>query len=201
MLIELAYANVPYEYWFLSIKGLDSSRIVKDKIKKYCAKIKKAKKLGLGLCLYGKFGRGKTFISVHILKKALAAGYSSYFVTLSEILSEIKTGFGYQGNELASIELERDRNFIRSKFLVVDNVGQEYRRTDNDFVPIVFDEIIRKRKANGHVTIITTNKDPKKLKELYGGALFSILESSLKIIQVRGKDHRKGFSDKLWRNL
>ena len=201
LIVELAYANIPFEYWFLSIKGAKCSKTAKDKIKRYCLKLKKAKKMGLGLCLYGKFGRGKTSLAIHVLKKASMSGFSVYFLTLSEILNEIKSSFNYEGEELSKIEYERDKNLVQSKFLVIDNVGQEYRRSDNDFVPIVFDEIIRKRKSNHNVTIITTNKDPKKLKELYGGALYSILESSLKKIEIRGTDHRRGLGDKLWREL
>jgi len=201
LLIELAYGNVPLEYWFFSLKGLNCSKTVKDKVKKYCSKIKKAKKMGLGMCLYGNYGRGKTSLGIHVLKKASASGYSIYFATLAEILNEIRTSFGYSGEELSLCQLNQDRQFIQSDFLVIDNVGQEYRRSETDFVPIVFDEIIRKRKANRNVTILTTNKEPNKLKEVYGAALFSVLESSLKLIQVRGKDHRKGMSDNLWREL
>ena len=183
------------------MKSLECSKAVKDKIKKYCSKIKKAKKSGLGLCLTGQYGRGKTSLSIHILKKAALAEYSIYFSTLAELLSDIKMSFGFEGEELKKYQFQLDKNYIETSFLVLDNVGQEYRRDGSDFVPIIFDEIIRKRKANGKVTIITTNKDPKKLKEVYGGALFSILQSSLKIIKVSGKDHRKNRGDELWRNL
>ncbi len=201
LLIELAYANIPLEYWFFSLKGLECAKTVKEKIKKYCSRIKKAEKAGLGLCLFGEYGRGKTSLAIHILKKASLAEYSIYFSTLAELLSDIKTSFGFEGEELKEYQFQLDKNYIETNFLVVDNVGQEYRRDGSDFVPIVFDEIIRKRKANGKITIITTNKDPKKLKEVYGGALFSILQSSLKIIKVSGKDHRKNRGEELWGSL
>lgn len=201
LLIELAFANIPLEYWFLPIKSLDCSKTVKDKVKRYCLKIKKVKKLGLGICFYGKFGRGKTSLSIHVLKRAALTNSSIYFVTLAEMLNEIRVSFGYSGEELTNIQIKQDKNFVESDFLVIDNVGQEYRRDNSNFIPIVFDELMRKRKSNGKVTILTTNKDPNKLREVYGSALFSILESSLKIIEVRGKDHRKGQSDKIWRSL
>lgn len=201
MIINLAFGNVPFEYWMLSLKGLTCSKTVKDKIQSYCNKIDKAFNLGLGLCLYGQYGRGKTFLSTYILKKASLAGYSIYFSTLAEMLNNIRRSFDLSPEQKDIYEYELDKNYIETQFLVIDNVGSEYRRDNSTFVPIIFDEMIRKRKFNNNVTIITTNKEPSKLREVYGEAVYSILESSLKLLKIRGKDNRLGRSEKLWKEL
>lgn len=201
LMVELAYANIPIEYWFLSLKGLKCSTIVKDKIKRYCSKIKNAKKYGLGLCLFGQYGRGKTFLSTHILKKAVLAGYSIYLTNLAELLNDIKMSFNLEGEELKNHHIEMDKYYIESDFLVMDNLNQEYKRIGSDFTAVMLDEFLRKRNSNKKVTILTTNSDPNKLKGSYGSAVFSILQGCTKLIKVTGKDNRKDKSEELWKKI
>jgi DNA replication protein DnaC len=89
-------------------------------------------------------------------------------------------------------------------FLILDDIGKEYKGVRNQLNPMVnlkFDTMMRERLNKNLVTIGSTNYDIKSLKEVYGESVLSVIYGACKILEIKGKDFRvikgKGFWDEL----
>jgi DNA replication protein DnaC len=83
-----------------------------------------------------------------------------------------------------------EMSLIESDFLVLDDVGREYRKEGSSWVGSNIDAYFRKR-MNSHLpTLMTSNFSLTKMRDLYGDSIMSILRGSLVEIEVTGKDYR-----------
>ena len=184
--------NIPYEYWFKDLDDYYGRDDHKNEIEEYCNKINDYHRHAIGLFLWGKNGTGKTLLSICVLKYALKKKFECFFVSYSEIVSMFTSTWSSNSAKSAF-----EKNIEKSDFLVIDDLGKEYK-TNNNLAESILDKVIRYRRRP---TIITSNKNVEELKTLYqhtwGESLASLIYGKMINVQVMGRDYRKDISVKL----
>jgi DNA replication protein DnaC len=180
-------ANIPTEYWLLTMKSFVGSPKLKELIESYMANLKDKYLEGKSMCLSGSQGTGKTMSAICILRAAIKTGFSVYYLTASDLLSEI-TDF-------------RNSSEIRSKlknvdFLVIDELDSRFFISDSVKLLFsgIYENIFRHRAQNMLPTIICTNETENLLNVFCGQGVQTInsLNSRyLEMIPVAGIDFRK----------
>lgn len=143
----------------------------------------------LGLVLYGKPGRGKSYDAVSLLNYFLRHR-SVMFSTASDLVRDIKATFNNWESEANVVA-----RYTNIGVLCLDDLGKE-KLTDWSF-PILF-QILDKRKSGGKPTIITTNLDKIGLLKYinsvdvpeFSDALSSRF-SLYTFYEVKGEDRRR----------
>lgn len=113
---------------------------------------------GKGLLLQGEAGRGKTYSACAALV-ALADTYTICFVSMSDVLQQIKATFSNQDTEQAVME-----RYANVGILCIDDVGKE--RLTEWSLPLFF-QLIDKRHSSNKPTIITTNYSGRALLDKF----------------------------------
>jgi len=153
-------------------------------------------KNGIGPLFYGDYGTGKTTLACIIGKEAINAGKSVWFYTMAEFVDDIvKNQSGYTQRDIASLRAEK------SEILILDDFGRENPNQKSGLqseIRTKMDKILRIRADQRLVTIGSTNLDIKKTANLYGQSIFSILQASMKFIEVKGSDLRQKVADTIW---
>ena len=93
--------------------------------------------LAKGRCatLLGGVGIGKTHMLCSIVNELVEAGYMAKYITLSDLLSRIRLGWGKVNNSANMVYKE----FVKYDFLAIDEVGGELPNKTNQ--PLLFDLI------------------------------------------------------------
>lgn len=175
-------ANIPKEYWYKGIDNYVGNVKSLEEVNDYIAHMKNYYENGIGMFLYGGYGTGKTFLAIHILKRAIELNYKNvYFTCLSDIISQF-TASWYDAKE----QKDFYSRMMDSDFLVIDDIGKEYH-SKNNLAESVFDKVLRYRE---HPVIITSNKNLEDIKSSYGASINSLLHGKLIPLQFIGGDHR-----------
>ena len=167
----------------------ERQRVLREAME-YAANLKNARKEGISVWLYGSNGAGKTHLALSIQKMAIRQGYKTQFTNLSGILTLIKRS--WSNPELVEVIEKRIKN---ADFLVIDDLGKEYKTDKNDFVEVTFDELIRYRCNRRKPVIITTNTAMEKIPTVYGNSVASLLTGNCIQIEMSGSQ----FPD--WRRI
>jgi len=186
-ILRYAEANIPVEYWNLSMK--ENFHGFSGLLKKYnqiSSDISSTYKNGFNICFAGSHGLGKTFTSVSILKYAALKGYSCFYTNLGDIISNIA------GNNV------EDKVFVRKElmmldFLVIDEVDPRYIASDQaaDLYGRILEDIIRARIQNKLPIIMCTNSP--NVVGTFNGPLQKSIASLMKLVEVMpvlGADYR-----------
>lgn len=111
------------------------------------------------LVLAGGRDRGKSYLSKSICKCWLERGQSARYVSVPDLLIELKEGFKRDGDRSY---YSMYHFFCNVSLLVLDDLGMEYhRRTDdeaNDWAMEQLESIVNNRYDNERHLIVTTNK-------------------------------------------
>jgi DNA replication protein DnaC len=173
---HLRYMNIGAKYEKAEQEDLTKNQ--KNLVGKYIERLDVAIREGVGLFLTGPNGTGKSHVSA-ILCKIVRSKYriSSYFVTAAELKSAwISNIPAHEGSE----EFMADR-VNTAKFLVIDDLGKEYR-TSSGFSESNFESLIRTRVRKKYITVITTNLSADDFRNVYGvGTSELVKESTIKI--------------------
>jgi len=138
--------------------------------------------------MVGENGFCKTFSSCHLLAKALSQGYTGGYLTAQEFMSIKRAAWN---NDELSAWLQ---DLTTSDFLVLDEVGKEYRKPGSDWVAAEFDTLLRLRRGHLKPTIIISNLTILQFKERYGASLWSILIDRMEVLQYAPGDYREVLS-------
>jgi len=183
---KLLASGILEEYHSLQLKDYKGNPKVKAEVFQYMEHLANAKKNGISLFLHGVNGVGKTMLGVEVLKEALRQGYSAQMVSLSGIIQMYSDGW-YSAEKREAYD-ERIRNV---DFLMIDDVGKEYRSSKSGLTEVAFDNLIRYRTLRNKPMIITTNSSIEAIENVYGKSLVSLLYGKFIPIKVLGDDFRK----------
>ncbi len=183
-----ADANVPVEYWDLSMDNFHGPGKLKSKYEEIVGNLPEVYKKGYTICLAGQHGVGKTMSLCNIIKVASLKGYTGLYTSLSDIANvstspDMDDRFSAQ-RELKSVD-----------FLTIDEVDDRFlsqSNHSNEFFSRLFELTLRTRIQNSLPTFIATNSP--NLREVFGGAFKASLGSLLHkfvTITVVGEDVRR----------
>lgn len=142
---------------------------------------------GYGLILHGRQGNGKTMLATLVLKHLLGEGYSGYFTTFADLIA-VFTQTWRKDEERAWF----DQCIRNVAFLVVDDPGREYGGAIGAGIAgAAFDAVLRHRVAASLPTIVTTNLDPEKFEESYGGNIIGLLSEKSVGVPFSSESFRK----------
>ncbi|WP_374187296.1 ATP-binding protein [Priestia aryabhattai] len=135
-----------------------------------------------GLLFVGDCGVGKSHLSYSICKEAREKGISSIFISVPELLTQLKSTFNKNKNYTEEDLLSALKNV---DLLVLDDIGADY---PTDWAITKLFEIINSRV--GKSTIYTTNSNAKELASKVGKRNFSRMMENAQIIKMQGDDYR-----------
>lgn len=151
--------------------------------------------IGKGLMLYGRNGTRKTTLATTILTelqyKSKSLAYYGFYIRFSEWQRCLTDTFTSEVTERvveAKTMLEKTNN---APFVILDDVGQEYRNAKSGFTQDKFHELVRIRYESAKPTIITTNLDPEQMREVYGASFDSFRHDAFEEVLMLGRDTRK----------
>lgn len=130
-------------------------------------------------------GVGKSHLAVALAVEAIAQGFSVYFVSLSQLMEDLRKA--YHDNRLE----KRLRIYTRPRLLVIDEIG--YLPFDNLAAHLFF-QVVNARYERGSM-ILTSNKSFGEWGELMGDPVLAtaILDRLLHhshIVNIRGNSYR-----------
>lgn len=185
----LVRAAIPNEYWNYSLDTFNGHPTFIETIVKYSKNIDKLYVDGTSLMFSGKFGVGKTFGAIYLLKAAINSSYSSRYTTMNEIIemaiSKAEEKFAFR------------QTLLNIDFCVIDEVSTRFISSSSNAQELFgsnLEYIIRTRFQNKLPTIICTND--LDTKDIFGGAFEEVFSSifshnNLVIVPVAGQDLRK----------
>jgi DNA replication protein DnaC len=162
---------IPSSFLKTEDKDVKHNRAVWEKIVlKYCGQLPKALEGGASLLFVGDNGTGKTMFACYILMEALKLGYSGYYITALDLDFYFRRGMVEHGL------LEQLDRALSSDFLVLDELGAEVFKTNQDsFTRVQVDRILKRRYDNSLPTILASNANVKQLSATYGMSIRSLL--------------------------
>jgi DNA replication protein DnaC len=183
-------ANVAAKYRDLTFAQITHPQTteVRAKIGKYITDIEKNLDEGKGLFLYGSTGLAKTGLASIVLMEAIRRGRSGYFITLNALVDLYADGWKDEDKKQQYEDL-----VLGVDILVIDEVGNE-SKTNTTLVGGCLNDVLRRRFNNLQTTIITSNLYFKKVKDVYGEEVYSILNESTTQHEFKGVDYRQGMA-------
>jgi DNA replication protein DnaC len=137
---------------------------------------------GRGIIFNGPVGRGKSLSAMKILMNLVDQGYSGYFLTIKDLFDLIKKSWKEE-------EFEKLKNHLYNcDFLVLDDLGTEYRKEGSDWALTELDGLMRHRYYKKLPMIITTNSNLEKLTETYAQRIVSLFQERSLIVSIVSKE-------------
>lgn len=163
----------------------------KDYVLNYIGNIDYYFDQGVGLHLYGEYGRGKTFLACELLKILIRSYnprdfpyYQGRFITFADLVNLYTEGW----RDLDARE-EMDKILKTIDFLVIDDLGREFKSKGN-LNSAALDSVIRGRIYAKKPIIVTTNRSMEEIAYEYDPGIVSLLSEGCMNIQVTGSDFR-----------
>jgi len=133
----------------------------------------------------GECGSGKTHIACAILRELAKADKKAFFVSVPELLMELRVSFKDGATQSESDIINR---YVNMPFLVLDDLGAE-KTTEYSITSLYL--IIDKRINDERPTVITTNLSLGQVEDVFGSRIASRL-SGYKLWKLDMPDFRKG---------
>lgn len=181
-------ANIAPKYRSMTLDDIThpQTTAVRSRIREYIENMDEHLEKGTGVFLFGSTGLAKTGIASILLMEALKRRRTGYFTTLDQCVNLYAGGWKDE-----KIKEQYQDVILDTDVLVLDEVGNE-ARTNTNLVGSCFNDVIRRRANNLQTTIITSNLLFKKLKDVYGEEVHSILHECTIPFEFSGVDFRQG---------
>jgi DNA replication protein DnaC len=187
--LDMVRAGVPERYWTSRLSEIPERAAYRKPVGNYLADIETFIDNGDGLYLWSdQNGTGKSALASVILRRALAVGYSGYYIRSQALKDAIATSRVFDESETIN---ERVR---RVDLLVIDDLAKEYR-TESGFTQLVLEDVIRERVQRKKSTVLTANLPAKSISEMFTSDLADVLREAVGIVEVGGPE----MGGKLWR--
>lgn len=183
---DLRRVNLGKHFWGVRT-DLIQHEAVKTLVFRYRKNIMKMAASGSGIVFSGPLGVGKTSAAACVLKEAVSAGQSAYFVThteLKELRFEKKESLFGNGSDGITVR----KKIEIAQFLVLDGFNENFF-TDNAFGPQQLEELLTKRFSEKLVTIMTTRALPTFKKEEHAD-LQDVVSQCMFPMKISGKNMR-----------
>lgn len=172
---ELIKANIPQDYWMLSLKSLNMDRLNKKITVVYIKNLERAKQNGLGLVLYGQNGTGKTSTMAEISKRAIISGHKVRYFTLSSYVDAVY-----------SKDSERVAYYEDGDFLMIDELD---KKAGSSSLYKLVDEFLRRMFNQNKSLIMATNWSQDEFKSNLGESTYSLLKRRCEFLEYKGEDY------------
>ena len=117
-----------------------------------------------GVWLYGKFGRGKSYLMGAVASEFCKKGVAVTYITSVGLMNDISKALDY--NDYGSIR-ERADSLKKAEVLILDDMGAENAR-DYGYKSVLYD-ILDNRAKDGLITFFTSNLSIDEYTELVAG--------------------------------
>lgn len=179
-------AGIPLTYQRISWNDYIGDESVHEFCSNYVknsTSIKAYKENGIGLCLMGNNGIGKTTAICLLLKDLIAAKQKCFFTTYVKLCSML-------GDSFYDVEAKNNYNkrILQSSFLAIDDIGKEM---SNKLTTQAIDNILRERIQASRPTFITTNMTRSNMYDAYGKSSFSLLMEGAMMFEVDDDKDRR----------
>lgn len=134
--------------------------------------------------LYGQVGRGKSGLSIAILKERMNQLVPALFIEAHEIMGRIRASYNPDSEYKEDEIIEAVKTV---EFLVLDDLGAE---KVSDWVKSKMFEIINARYNNLLATIITSNLNLDQIHRQYGDRLTDRIREMAIPFEIKGKNLR-----------
>lgn len=179
-------SRIPAKYRMFTLDHVEHPglKLSKEYIQDYITNIDTNRKAGIAPLLCGDVGTGKTMLGCIVLMEALKRNYTAYFTKVGECV-DLLTSSWYD----AEVKQEFHTQILEADFLMIDDIGDEFRSLTSNLVESTLNKILRVRTDNLRPTILTTNL--KDLKSTYDNRIFSVLKEHAIVIPCNGGDYRE----------
>lgn len=156
---------------------------IKQAAMRYCERFAEFREQGLGLCIYGNVGRGKTFTAACIANELIDKGYAVMMTNFQRIINRMQESF--EGRQRYLDELNG------FDLLIIDDLAAE---RDTEFVNEIVYTVIDSRYRLKRPLIVTTNITPSEMqavKEISRRRIYSRVLEICHPLEIIGTDRRK----------
>ncbi|MDO4794060.1 MAG: ATP-binding protein [Filifactor alocis] len=138
--------------------------------------------------LWGNTGLGKSYMSCCVAKRAMDDCKTVIYFTVRELIHCLET-YTFRREEYEKFYKHSTRNLIfESDLLIIDDLGTEMV---NQFVEAELFHIINSRIEKQKQMLISTNKSPLELRELYKERIYSRMVKHFNFYRFVGEDIRR----------
>jgi len=176
--MELVKANIPYDYWCLSLGTLE---LVEDRytrlIEHYIDRIDGAFSKAMGIVMFGSNGIGKTSMMCEIGKAGIVRGYTVRYFTAQQLVDCMK-------DDTKAVE-----KYYNADVLLVDELDKVYIKRGSSYVTKSVEDFLRKSISSGKTVIMCTNYDDDDMSKVFGDSVISMLKRHSKFLEIEGEDY------------
>lgn len=189
---QLLLSNIPLNYYDYNIENILqtwSKDIANDEAIEtyslYVNNLEKAAKTGTGLFITGTHGLAKTTAAIVILKMAIDQKFTTYFISMDNLVDFVTSGW-----KDYNLKLKYQYLISNVDFLVVDDIGRNYHVQTNQHTQF-FDKLFVTRCNQKKSTILTSNYGIEGDTLIFNQSLLTLLKASCIEIKLVGKDIRE----------
>lgn len=161
---------------------------IKKSMQSFAKNIKEGEKSAL---FFGQVGLGKSYLSSCVAKEAMQSEKTVIYFSVRELIDCLEC-YVFRREEYIRRYRPITREMIfDSDLLIIDDLGSEI---PNQFVQSELFHIINSRMERGKQMIISTNKNPLELRDIYGERIYSRLLMHFDLYEFIGENLRRRVS-------
>jgi len=186
---DMIRMRIPKRYWFVRFEDISDkgNKSARGFVKKYLDRITKMSKRGIGLCIWGRNGVGKTCVAVVIGREFRRTGKTVLFMSAAGLKRAVA------GREWFDVGQTLWERAISVDLLILDDLGKGIVDSKG-FGKRTLDELLRIRNGERLVTIITTNvklSDAEQASEILQKSTIHSLKEHVVPLKMIGEDRRE----------